>query len=127
MQRCRGIETIVVDDGSSDGTAAWLTKLADNWSGVRVIETDGIGPAKARNAGIEQANSPAVAFLDAGDCWRPGKLEAQLDFHSAHPELAFSFTDYLQVSQNGERQGTAFEQLQFPVRLRASPDYLRLY
>jgi glycosyltransferase involved in cell wall biosynthesis len=126
MQRCRDLETIVVDDGSSDGTAAWLTKLANDWSGVRLIETDGIGPAKARNAGIEQASSAAVAFLDAGDWWWPRKLEAQLAFHAAHPELAFSFTDYLQVSQDGERQGTAFERSQFPIRLRASSDYLHL-
>jgi len=126
MQRCRDIETIVVDDGSCDGTAAWLRKLADDWSGLRIIETDGIGPAKAWNAGIELASSPIVAFLDAGDWWWPRKLEAQLAFHAAHPGLAFSFTDYLRVSQDGERRGTAFEHLQSPIRLRDTTDYLRL-
>jgi glycosyltransferase involved in cell wall biosynthesis len=126
MQRCRGLETIVVDDGSCDGTAAWLRKIADDWSGLRIVETDSIGPAKARNAGLELANSPAVAFLDAGDWWWPGKLEAQLAFHAAHPGLAFSFTDYLHVSQDGERRGTAFEHLQSPIRLRDTTEYLRL-
>ncbi|MGO9173596.1 MAG: glycosyltransferase family 2 protein [Rhodomicrobium sp.] len=126
MQRCRDIETIVVDDGSCDATAAWLRKLADDWSGLRIIETDGIGPAKARNAGIELASAPSVAFLDAGDWWWPRKLEAQLAFHTAHPGMAFSFTDYLHVSQDGERRGTAFEHLQSPIRLRDTTDYLRL-
>ena len=126
MQRCRDIETIVVDDGSCDGTAAWLRKIADDWSGLRVIETGGIGPAKARNAGIELASSPAIAFLDAGDWWWPGKLKAQLSFHAAHPRTAFSFTDYLEVSQDGERRGTAFEHLQSPIRLRDTSEYLQL-
>jgi hypothetical protein len=54
------------------------------------------------------------------------KLKAQLAFHSAHPESAFLFTDYLQVSQEGEGRGTCFEQLECPIRLRNTTDYLRL-
>ncbi len=126
MQRCRDIETIVVDDGSSDGTAAWLQKLANDWAGLRIVESGGIGPAKARNAGIEKSSSPVVAFLDGSDWWWPRKLEAQLGFHAAHPGLAFSFTDYLHVSQDGERRGTAFEHLRSPIRLRDTSDYLEL-
>jgi glycosyltransferase involved in cell wall biosynthesis len=124
MQRCQGIETIVVDDGSSDGTAAWLSKLASEWSGFRFIQTDGVGPAKARNAGIEQASAPVVGFLDADDWWWPNKLKAQLAFHAAHPKTAFSFTDYLEVSQDGEGRGTCFEHWQCPIRLRETSDYL---
>ena len=125
-QRCRDVETIVVDDGSCDATAEWLKTLADDWAGLRIVETGGIGPAKARNAGIELASSPSVAFLDAGDWWWPGKLKAQLAFHAAHPGLAFSFTDYLRVSQDGEHRGTAFEHLRSPIRLRETADYLPL-
>jgi glycosyltransferase involved in cell wall biosynthesis len=126
MQRCRDIETIVVDDGSSDGTEAWLERLADDWSGFRFIQTGGIGPGRARNAGIELASSPVISFLDARDWWWPDKLKAQLGFHSEHPATAFSFTDYLQVSQEGEGRGTCFEHLQCPIRLCETTDYLRL-
>jgi glycosyltransferase involved in cell wall biosynthesis len=126
MQRCRDIETIVVDDGSSDGTGAWLAKLAGDWSGFRFIQPDSVGPAKARNAGIELASAPVVGFLDAGDWWWPNKLKAQLAFHAAHPRTAFSFTDYLEVSQDGEGRGTCFEHWQCPIRLRETSDYLGL-
>jgi glycosyltransferase involved in cell wall biosynthesis len=126
MQRCRDIETIVVDDGSSDGTQAWLEKLANDWSGFRFVQTGGIGPARARNAGIECASGPVISFLDASGWWWPDKLKAQLAFHSKHPGTAFSFTDYLEVSQEGEGRRTCFEHLECPIRLRQTTDYLRL-
>src|SRR5271165_5745371 len=126
MQRCPDVETIVVDDGSTDGTDVWLAKMAKDWSDFRYLQTDGVGLASARNAGIELASAPAVAFLDAGDQWRANKLKAQLAFHMAHPGTAFSFTDYLQVSQEGEGRGTCFEHWQCPVRLRDTADYLTL-
>ncbi len=126
MQRCHDIETIVVDDGSSDGTHAWLEKIANDWSGFRVIQTGGVGPAQARNAGIERASGPVISFLDASGWWWPGKLKTQLAFHSQHPGTGFSFTDYLQVSQEGEGRGTCFEHLECPIRLRQTTDYLRL-
>src|SRR4051794_8058814 len=66
---------IVVDDGSSDATAALASKLHPS---VRVIarEHNGIGPA--RTAGVEAATTDLVAFLDADDIWLPQKLERQL-------------------------------------------------
>ena len=57
-------EVIVVDDGSSDGTA----EVAEAEPGVRVLRQSGAGPAAARNRGVEAARGAALAFTDA-DCF----------------------------------------------------------
>ena len=66
---------VVVDDGSDDLTA----EIAAGLDGVKVIRSEkASGPSHARNLGIEAAESPWVAFLDADDTWTSGKIEAQL-------------------------------------------------
>jgi glycosyltransferase involved in cell wall biosynthesis len=56
-------EVIIVDDGSTDGTAG----ICESFPGVKVINVDKNGPSKARNIGIEAARGEFVAFTD-GDC-----------------------------------------------------------
>lgn len=68
-------EVIVVDDGSSDGTA----ELAESEPGVRVLRQSRAGPAAARNRGVAAARGAALAFTDA-DCFpEPGWLAAGLN------------------------------------------------
>lgn len=76
-QPCGPVETILVDDGSTDGTPAILARAAAE--GARVIRSGARGGAsRARNLGIAAARAPFVAFLDADDEWLPGKLALQL-------------------------------------------------
>ncbi len=84
-------EVIVVDDGSSDSTAA-LAEAA----GAKVIrrEVSG-GPSVARNEGIAEAKGDLVAFLDADDLWHPGKTERQLSLLDANPEAVAVATDWV--------------------------------
>lgn len=71
------LEILVVDDASTDGTAARLEGYAG--VGVRVLRlAERVGGSRARNAGIEAARGEWVAFLDSDDEWRPPKLERQL-------------------------------------------------
>jgi glycosyltransferase involved in cell wall biosynthesis len=69
-------ELIVVDDGSTDDTAA---RLAPFGARVRYLYQSNAGPAAARNTGIRAARGAYLAFLDADDVWLPRKLERQLD------------------------------------------------
>ncbi|MHB1505275.1 MAG: glycosyltransferase family 2 protein [Sulfobacillus sp.] len=68
-------EVVVVNDGSTDGTA---DLVRGRFPSVRLIEQPQSGPASARNTGIEAASGDWVAFLDADDVWLPRKLELQM-------------------------------------------------
>jgi glycosyltransferase involved in cell wall biosynthesis len=104
-----GVEIIVVDDGSTDGTEAFLAALMRQAPGLRAITGPGRGAAAARNAGIAAARAPLIAFLDADDRWRLDKLAQQAALHTARPDLGFSFTDYLHRKPDGRLSGSCFE------------------
>ena len=93
------IEIIIVNDNSSDGSAAYLDLLSRQEPGVKIITTKGVGAAGARNLAIEQAGGEYIAFLDADDYWYEGKLAAQLALHEANPTVAMSFTNYDHVDE----------------------------
>lgn len=86
-------EIIVVDDGSTDGTANIATSFG---SRVRYEFRPHAGIPTTRNACIETARGDWLAFLDADDLWLPEKLRAQADLMLARPELQFTLT-YVQL------------------------------
>ncbi len=84
------LEVIVVDNGSTDGTADIVRDAFGG--GVRIVtETaaQGIGPA--RNAGIAAAGGDAIALLDADDIWMPDKLALQLSLLESQPSISLVF------------------------------------
>ncbi len=88
-QTCAVNAVIVVDDGSTDDTAAVARSL-----GAIVVTQPNSGISVARNAGIRLSRAPYVALLDADDRWHPERLEAQWRVVRARPDIAMIATDY---------------------------------
>jgi glycosyltransferase involved in cell wall biosynthesis len=87
-QTLSDLELIVVDDGSTDGTAGLLVELARRDARVRVVTQAPGGLAVALNAGCALASAPYIARLDADDVALPDRLERQVAYLDAHPEVA---------------------------------------
>src|SRR2546421_610268 len=72
-------ELVVIDDGSTDGTAEYLTELASVDPRVRVLRRPHRGnPARLRNEAVAASTGEYVAFQDSDDVWEPEKLARQL-------------------------------------------------
>ena len=97
-QTFRDFEIVVVDDGSTDGTAA----VAHGFSSVRYVGAAHRGEAATRNRGLEEARGELVAFVDADDEWLPEKLARQTAFMQ-RLESSFSYTDSYLV-RDGRRK-----------------------
>jgi glycosyltransferase involved in cell wall biosynthesis len=78
------MEVIVVDDGSTDNTAAVVHKFAPR---VRYLFKENGGQASAFNAGIPAMRGEIASFLDGDDWWAPGKLRAALEQLERFPEV----------------------------------------
>ena len=91
-------KAVVVDDGSSDGTWAFLSELDDpRLHCIRNSENQGRGVA--RQLGLDASRGEFVAFLDADDIYHPDKLSRQVQYLLRHPEIAFCATGVASFDQ----------------------------
>ena len=74
-QSYENIEIIIVNDGSTDNTAALCVKLRESYGNIRVITMEDEGVSAARNAGIDAARGVFLTFVDADDRLRPKMLQ----------------------------------------------------
>ena len=77
-------EIIVIDDGSTDDTAAIVQGFDAR---VRYIRRDNAGVCAARNRGVTESTGELIAFLDADDTWEPTNLEKQLARFESDDEI----------------------------------------
>ncbi len=84
-------ELIVVDDGSTDETADVVNDLGPP---VVYLPIPHAGAGAARNAGLDAARGPLVAFLDSDDEWHPDKIVLQRSFLERRPDVLFCFSDF---------------------------------
>ena len=78
------VECVVVDDGSTDGTAAALAHFGD---AVRYIRQANAGQAAALNRAFTESTGEVICLLDADDLWRPGKVRRIVEAFAAFPEV----------------------------------------
>jgi glycosyltransferase involved in cell wall biosynthesis len=93
-QTFRDFELIIVDDGSTDGTADGLARLA---APIRVMSQPRRGVAAARNLAASAAAGRYLAFLDSDDLWLPEKLALQIAFMEGRPEVGICQTEEIWV------------------------------
>lgn len=94
-----GIQVVVVDDGSTDGTAEVAAGFGAQ---VALIRQPNAGIGAARNAGVERAVGNFLAFLDADDVWPAGSLASRLAVLDADAEADGVFGSVQEFRDGGE-------------------------
>lgn len=116
-------EIILIDDGSTDNTAAVLNSFFGTLSQkdvnkVKFIKQMNQGVSAARNVGLKAAGGDFIALLDSDDTWMPNKLERQMEILKENATI-----DFLGANRKGEHYDS-FLNIKFELLTRISPKNL---
>ena len=99
------LELILVDDGSSDGSAELCDDFSNQYANILVLHQKNSGVSVARNNGIESAKGEYIAFLDSDDEYAPNFIHEML----AESEYDLVCCDYFNKSRDEKHLGAIFE------------------
>jgi glycosyltransferase involved in cell wall biosynthesis len=97
-QTYSNIETIVVDDGSTDNTREALCV----YEKIKYVYQERSERSKARNEGFRYSKGLYVAFLDSDDLWLPMKIEKQVQVMNEKPNVGLVYSDVQFIDANGD-------------------------
>lgn len=101
-QTYRALDIIVVDDGSTDATAAIVERHARRDARIRMLAQPNGGVARARNRGIRASDALLVAPLDADDLWHPETIARQVEaLERASPSVGLVYTWSATLDRSG--------------------------
>ena len=95
-------ELIIVDDGSSDGTAEKLKELEGRQENLFICYEEHRGASGARNKGLDMARGEYVAFMDCDDCYREGFLSRSLPLTESGSDLYIFGIERVPLRGNNE-------------------------
>lgn len=109
-QTCTDWEIVVVNDGSTDDTAAVAAALrAEIGERLTLLSPPRGGASAARNHGIAAARGAFIAFLDADDAFLPEKLARQMELFAAAPDVGLVFSDFSSIRLDGSIERSRFD------------------
>ncbi len=103
-QTLSDFECVIVNDGSTDRTAEIIQRYTGD-PRIIFIDLPKVGLCVALNQGLERTRAPLIARMDSDDVMLPNRLERQVEFMNAHPELGGCASLYYLIDEHGGRIG----------------------
>lgn len=101
LEKEKPFEIILVDNGSTDGSAEFIRKEWDNEKRLKLIVLEkNVGAAKARNIGVQNSSSPYILILDNDTKIKQGWFDKIIDFINQHPNLGLAQPKLLTMDTN---------------------------